>query len=94
MNTDVALNYKAKLTQIVAKLDLSYFKDKKFLKRDKKELLEYAKILLDEIGKNDELRQQFNIEMSKHSEIFTKYGLKLPEAPIDKDVKIKLLSGK
>ena len=53
-----------------------------------------TKILLDEIGKNDELRQQFNIEMSKHSEIFTKYGLKLPEAPIDKDVKIKLLSGK
>ena len=57
MNTDVALNYKAKLTQIVAKIDLSYFKDKKFLKRNKKELLEYAKILLNEIGKNEELRQ-------------------------------------
>lgn len=94
MNTDVALNYKAKLTQIVAKLDLSYFKDKKFLKRDKKELLEYAKILLDEIGKNDELRQQFNIEMSKHKDIFIKYGLKLSETSIDKDVKKKLMSSK
>ena len=56
MNTDVALNYKAKLTQIVDKIDLSYFKDKKFLKSDKKGFLEYTKILLDEIGKNDELR--------------------------------------
>lgn len=78
----------------LAKINFSYFKDKKYLKKDKKELLKNTKILLDEIGKNDELRQQFNIEMSKHSEIFTKYGLKLPEAPIDKDVKIKLLSGK
>lgn len=78
----------------LAKINFSYFEDKKYLKKDKKELLKNTKILLDEIGKNDELRQQFNIEMSKHSEIFTKYGLKLPEAPIDKDVKIKLLSGK
>lgn len=78
----------------LAKINFSYFEDKKYLKKDKKELLENTKILLDEIGKNDELRQQFNIEMSKHSEIFTKYGLKLQEAPIDKDVKIKLLSGK
>ena len=78
----------------LAKINFSYFEDKKYLKKDKKELLKNTKILLDEIGKNDELRQQFNIEMSKHSEIFTKYGLKLPKAPIDKDVKIKLLSGK
>ena len=78
----------------LAKINFSYFEDKKCLKKDKKELLKNTKILLDEIGKNDELRQQFNIEMSKHSEIFTKYGLKLPKAPIDKDVKIKLLSGK
>lgn len=78
----------------LAKINFSYFEDKKYLKKDKKELLKNTKILLDEIGKNDDLRQQFNIEMSKHSEIFTKYGLKLPEAPIDKDVKIKLLSGK
>lgn len=78
----------------LAKINLSYFEDKKYLKKDKKELLKNTKILLDEIGKNDDLRQQFNIEMSKHSEIFTKYGLKLPKAPIDKDVKIKLLSGK
>lgn len=78
----------------LAKINFSYFEDKKYLKKDKKELLKNTKILLDEIGKNDDLRQQFNIEMSKHSEIFTKYGLKLPKAPIDKDVKIKLLSGK
>lgn len=80
--------------QRLAKINFSYFEDKKYLKKDKKELLKNTKILLDEIGKNDDLRQQFNIEMSKHSEIFTKYGLKLPKAPIDKDVKIKLLSGK
>lgn len=77
-----------------AKINFSYFEDKKYLKKDKKELLKNTKILLDEIGKNDELRQQFNIEMSKHSEIFTKYGLKLPKTPIDKDVKKKLIDGK
>lgn len=77
-----------------AKINFSYFKDKKYLKKDKKELLENTKILLDEIGKNDELRQRFNIEMSKHSEIFNRYGLKLSEEPIAKDTKIKLLSGK
>ena len=78
----------------LAKIDLSYFKDKKFLKRDKKELLEYAKILLNEIGKNDELRQQFNIEMSKHKDLFIKYGLELPLSPIDKDIKKKIIDGK
>ena len=90
MNTDVVLNYKAKLTQIVDKIDLSYFKDKKFLKSDKKEFLEYTKILLDEIGKNDELRQQFNIEMSKHKDIFIKYGLELPKEMVDSNIKKKL----
>lgn len=78
----------------LAKIDLSYFKDKKFLKRDKKELLEYAKILLNEIGKNEELRQQFNIEMSKHKDIFIKYGLELPKEMVDSNIKKKLLGGK
>lgn len=78
----------------LAKIDLSYFKDKKFLKRDKKELLEYTKILLNEIGKNEELRQQFNIEMSKHKDLFIKYGLELPLPPIDKDIKKKIIDGK
>ena len=75
----------------LAKIDLSYFKDKKFLKRDKKELLEYAKILLNEIGKNEELRQQFNIEMSKHKDIFIKYGLELPKEVVDSNIKKKLM---
>ena len=74
-----------------AKIDLSYFKDKKFLKRDKKEFLEYSKILLDEIGKNEELRQQFNIEMSKHKDIFIKYGLELPKEVVDSNIKKKLM---
>ena len=75
----------------LAKIDLSYFKDKKFLKRDKKEFLEYAKILLNEIGKNEELRQQFNIEMSKHKDILIKYGLELPKEVIDSNIKKKLM---
>ena len=74
-----------------AKIDLSYFKDKKFLKRDKKEFLEYSKILLNEIGKNEELRQQFNIEMSKHKDIFIKYGLELPKEVVDSNIKKKLM---
>ncbi len=78
----------------LAKIDLSYFKDKKYLKRDKKELLENTKILLDEIGKNDELRQQFNIEMAKYKDIFIKYGLELPKETIDSNIKKKLLGGK
>ena len=75
----------------LAKFDLSYFKDKKFLKRDKKELLEYTKILLNEIGKNEELRQQFNIEMSKHKDLFIKYGLELPKEVVDSNIKKKLM---
>lgn len=75
----------------LAKIDLSYFKDKKFLKRNKKELLEYAKILLNEIGKNEELRQQFNIEMSKHKDLFIKYGLELPKEVVDSNIKKKLM---
>lgn len=75
----------------LAKIDLSYFKDKKFLKRDKKELLEYTKILLNEIGKNEELRQQFNIEMSKHKDLFIKYGLELPKEVVDSNIKKKLM---
>ena len=75
----------------LAIIDLSYFKDKKFLKRDKKELLEYTKILLNEIGKNEELRQQFNIEMSKHKDIFIKYGLELPKEVVDSNIKKKLM---
>ena len=75
----------------LAKIDLSYFKDKKFLKRDKKEFLEYSKILLNEIGKNEELRQQFNIEMSKHKDIFIKYGLELPKEVVDSNIKKKLM---
>lgn len=75
----------------LAKIDLSYFKAKKFLKMAKKELLEYAKILLNEIGKNEELRQQFNIEMSKHKDIFIKYGLELPKEVVDSNIKKKLM---
>ena len=78
----------------LAKIDLSYFKDKKYLKRDKKELLECTKILLEEIGKNEELRQQFNIEMAKYKDIFIKYGLELPKETIDSNIKKKLLGGK
>lgn len=78
----------------LAKIDLSYFKDKKYLKKDKKELLKNTKILLDEIGKNEELRQQFNIEMAKYKDIFIKYGLELPKETIDSNIKKKLLGGK
>ena len=52
--------------------------------------MECTKILLDEIGKNDELRQQFNIEMSKHKDIFIKYSLELPKEMVDSNIKKKL----
>ena len=97
LNVVIAIQLSGLFTLIfhrLAKIDLSYFKDKKFLKRDKKELLENTKILLEEIGKNEELRQQFNIEMSKHKDIFIKYGLELPKETIDSNIKKKLLGGK
>ena len=57
----------------------------------KKDVLTQTRKLLDLIGKNDALRKEFNIEMSKHKNLFIEAGLVLPEEVISEEEKAKLL---
>lgn len=86
--------YDSLFVKLNARFNFDYFKDRKYLNENKKELIEYTKILLAEIGKNDELRQQFNMEMAKHKDLFIKYGIELPKETVDSNIKKKLLGGK
>lgn len=69
-----------------------YLEDKKELKYNRKILIETTRTLLDEIGKNDALRKEFNIEMSKYKNLFIEAGLVLPEEVISEEEKAKILS--
>lgn len=73
-------------------LSNDFFYNRKKVKSGYKELLENTKALLEEIGKNDELRKAFNIEMAKHKKLFVEAGLVLPDAVISEEEKVKLLS--
>mgnify|MGYP004571283571 FL=1 len=62
------------------------------LKYSKRELICNTKLLLDAIGNNDALREEFNIEMAKHIDLFIELGLVLPKEVISKEEKAKILS--
>lgn len=60
----------------------------------KKDVLTQTKKLLDLIGQNDKLREEFNNEAKKYEYLFEELGIKLPEETIDEGTKKKILGGK